>query len=958
MAEKRKRHSLTPGKGKRPRQGECSGTVFDPLPQSDCYKKPWEALGAWFLGPRAENREVFSRLISKAIEWYADCREGYFPGDPCYIDSKVKGSKAYQSEIADTENQLKIMHDELSTSTPFFSTRYQGHMLWENTMPSMLGYFSGMLWNQNNVDSTISPVTTQYEIDVGQHLCQLMNFENDEKVSPWGHITGCGSIANLESLWAARNLKFHPLAVQAVVMSKNAGKLAVAADTPVYIPQMDSHVELSKCTKWQLLNLDVDTVCNLSGEVCDRAGVDKKVLEEKLKSESVINIGMTDFMQKHKILKTPVVCSPGTFHYSWPKSATVLGIGDQYVLPVHVDGNARQDMKELDLKLAECLKRKQAVFMVVAVIGTTEEGAVDPLDEIVAMRDKYRAQGLNYAIHADAAWGGYMLTMIQPPSEERRATCEERGEDFVPAIPLSDYAKKQYQTIKHADTVTIDPHKAGLCLYPAGALCYRNGTMKDLITLAATEVFHGDNDISVGVYGLEGSKPGAAAAGVLLSHRVIGLDQMGYGRILGQCQLLSKLFYCMWMTVAQDYDDWVCVNFIDLPELPPEFPQTEEEQKDYIRTRILGRDNEELAQDEEAMRFLRIVGPDALINTCAVNLIGNSDNLEAMNQLQNDIFDETNAGVGKNPKRVPIFLTTSTYEREKYGESLDQFKHRLGISADGNLDFLRNTCMSPFEANDLNVVVYGKLFRNVVLNCIGGLEVGGLGDPKVHHTFVVAGKADDEHGRVFLDYIPSFSTAGKQYHVVLSMLPATDTDRDRLRNAQRNQLSTFYLKTKGATTMKNFLRSDNTFMMEVYKGTNANKICDVTMKVDEVFRYFHLESLQASEHIEYPEHQKYFLYGDTKRAFISHVPTKSPDFHQVIELDELPHSVTPEMLDLGVIITIPEIPGRPLEIRGSIADPLQRDTYTVSFKGVQYADCETTITFANQNAKKYFNGNI
>ena len=44
--------------------------------------------------------------------------------------------------------------------------------------------------------------------------------------------------------------------------------------------------------------------------------------------------------------------------------------------------------------------------------------------------------------------------------------------------------------------------------------------MKGFITLAAPEVFHSPNDLNVGVYGLEGSKPGAAACGVLLSHRV------------------------------------------------------------------------------------------------------------------------------------------------------------------------------------------------------------------------------------------------------------------------------------------------------------------------------------------------------------------------------------------------------------------------------------------------------
>ena len=72
----------------------------------------------------------------------------------------------------------------------------------------------------------------------------------------------------------------------------------------------------------------------------------------------------------------------------------------------------------------------------------------------------------------------------------------------------------------HFFLVTIDPHKTGFCQYPAGALTYRNGTMKDFITLKVPDVFHDPDDISVEVYGLEGSKPGAAACGVLLSHQV------------------------------------------------------------------------------------------------------------------------------------------------------------------------------------------------------------------------------------------------------------------------------------------------------------------------------------------------------------------------------------------------------------------------------------------------------
>jgi len=91
---------------------------------------------------------------------------------------------------------------------------FQGHMTWDVTMPSFLGYVSGLLWNQNNVDSTASPVTTKFEVDVGQQLCQLMRFKSDDSITPWGHLTGCGSVANIEGMWAARNTKLHPLALR------------------------------------------------------------------------------------------------------------------------------------------------------------------------------------------------------------------------------------------------------------------------------------------------------------------------------------------------------------------------------------------------------------------------------------------------------------------------------------------------------------------------------------------------------------------------------------------------------------------------------------------------------------------------------------------------------------------------------------------------------------------------
>ncbi len=78
--------------------------------------------------------------------------------------------------------------------------------------------------------------------------------------------------------------------------------------------------------------------------------------------------------------------------------------------------------------------------------------------------------------------------------------------------------------------------------------------MRDLISLRAPVVFHSHSEPTVGVYGVEGSKPGAAAAGVYLAHRVIPLDKRGYGTILGQCMWTSTRLYCRLLTMAERDD--------------------------------------------------------------------------------------------------------------------------------------------------------------------------------------------------------------------------------------------------------------------------------------------------------------------------------------------------------------------------------------------------------------------
>ena len=93
------------------------------------------------------------------------------------------------------------------------------------------------------------------------------------------------------------------------------------------------------------------------------------------------------------------------------------------------------------------------------------------------------------------------------------------SEGFVPELWLSPYVKEQLSAMDQCDTITIDPHKSGFCPYPAGALCYRDKLMNTFLQITTTVVYY-HGDMTLGDIGIEGSKPGAAAAGVMLANRV------------------------------------------------------------------------------------------------------------------------------------------------------------------------------------------------------------------------------------------------------------------------------------------------------------------------------------------------------------------------------------------------------------------------------------------------------
>jgi glutamate/tyrosine decarboxylase-like PLP-dependent enzyme len=679
-----------------------------------------DAVTAWFLGPKGENGQLLRRLVDAALTSHLEFRRDVYPKDPRFITAQMQRAPEYKRSVKKLEQEFESVLGALRESGAFFSMRSQGHMLWDVTIPGLAGYFAAMLYNQNNVAAEASPVTTMMEIAVGDDLCRMLGFSVPTSAKgarpataprPWGHITCDGSIANMEGLWMARNLKFYPAALLAAARANKAA----AAILKVKVPLLDGQRKnLAACTPWQLLNLPIDAVLGLPALVQKETGIEAPQLAAFMANHTVSALGMAgacnEYILKRGLEQLPIMTAPVTNHYSWPKGAAVLGLGTNQLLRVRVDLDARQEVdlggrfpndgQTLRARLQRALDTKTPVLTVVAVMGSTEESAVDPLHEIVTLRDEFREKGLEFTIHADAAWGGYFASTLHPARQKSPA--RGRGAPFrshelplaqllkaIPETPMNADMIERYVALREADSITVDPHKAGYIPYPAGALCYRNSDMRNLVSLKSPVVFHGEADPTVGVFGIEGSKPGAAAAAVYMSHTAIRPTREGYGKILEQCIFSSKKLYCRLRTMARP-DDPFCIAFVQrLPaEKRGQSPAEVEQQLKDVRSWFVGKSNDEIVHGKH-YDFFRELGSDQTILSWAVNFkkkdgTWNQD-IAALNTLNGALYSTFSMmpepdGKLKKPGDVELIVTSSDFDVASYGpEFVHEFLARLGL---------------------------------------------------------------------------------------------------------------------------------------------------------------------------------------------------------------------------------------------------------------------------------------
>ena len=321
-----------------------------------------------------------------------------FSSLPSHAEANVggDGTPAAMSEV------LGEVARRMADNYPYFHPLYAGQMMKPPHAIARAAYAMAMWINPNNHSLDGGRASSRFEVEAVAEIAAMFGWGGH-----LGHLTGGGTVANLEALWVAG--KLHP------------GKRIVASSQA---------------------------------------------------------------------------------HYTHSRIGGVLGLDFS---SISVDGRGRMDLGRLEAEL-----RQGDVGTVVATLGTTAFGSVDPLDGILALREEY-----GFRVHVDAAYGGYFK--------------------LVPGISAD--GARAFAAIGGADSIVIDPHKHGLQPYGCGCVLFRDPGVGRFYKHDSPYTYFSSAELHLGEITLECSRAGAAAVALWATQRLMPLTAGGeFAASLGRCR--------------------------------------------------------------------------------------------------------------------------------------------------------------------------------------------------------------------------------------------------------------------------------------------------------------------------------------------------------------------------------------------------------------------------------------
>ena len=208
--------------------------------------------------------------------------------------------------------------------------------------------------------------------------------------------------------------------------------------------------------------------------------------------------------EKLRKQKKPNLVLPKTAHFSFKKIANLLGVE---LKKVEVDLQSRVIPESVESQIDE------NTIGLIGIAGNTEFGACDPIDKLSEIALKYQLP-----LHVDAAFGGFVYPFLDP---SRPGSRSKFGFD-LPGVT----------------SVSVDPHKMGLSVIPAGILVFRDKSFLDLSLdkIKVKTPYLTSRDQST----LTGTRPGAAVAATYAVMKHLGRD--GYRKNVAYCMDLTDHF--------------------------------------------------------------------------------------------------------------------------------------------------------------------------------------------------------------------------------------------------------------------------------------------------------------------------------------------------------------------------------------------------------------------------------
>ena len=312
-------------------------------------------------------------------------------------------------DVGAVNDVLQQVATRMQDNYPYYHPLYAGQMLKPPHPVARLAYALSLWINPNNHALDGGRASSAFEKECIIELGKMFGWEE-----PLGHLTGGGTMANLEALWVAGQL--HP------------GKRVIAS---------------------------------------------------------------------------------AQAHYTHSRISDVLGIAFE---KVRVSNDGRMDLVHIEELLAA-----GDVGTIVATMGNTGLGAVDPLPAILELRDRYDVR-----IHADAAYGGY----------------------FGLASDLNDEVRRAYECLTDVDSIVIDPHKHGLQPYGCGCVLFCDAEVGRFYKHDSPFTYFSSAELHLGEISLECSRPGASAVALWATHRLLPPISGGdFAKSLDDCLLAAQEFH-------------------------------------------------------------------------------------------------------------------------------------------------------------------------------------------------------------------------------------------------------------------------------------------------------------------------------------------------------------------------------------------------------------------------------